>query len=280
MRVVKLWYSMANSGNTQWTKSSLQTALNEVVSRVGPWTAHSISLGHGIHTREPEVNWRVELFGRIMRDFGLPQTAGLRILDLACLEGLFAIEFARQGAITVGVEGRQTNVEKAVFAKDVLGLSNCTIVRDDVRNLSSLNLGQFDVVLCAGILYHLEANDAFDLIRQISGCCRRLAIFDTHIAPEYLIANSFSLSDPMSSVSIEGQAFDGRYYTEHAPSDSARQKEAKLWASLDNERSFWFSKASLFRALQMMGFAGVYDSLRDIDKPLVEIDRVIFAALK
>ena len=30
----------------------------------------------------------------------------LRILDLACLEGQYAIEFAMQGAEVVGIEGR------------------------------------------------------------------------------------------------------------------------------------------------------------------------------
>jgi 2-polyprenyl-3-methyl-5-hydroxy-6-metoxy-1,4-benzoquinol methylase len=265
---------------SNWTRGSLQSALDAVVARVGPWTSHSIDLGQGVHTRAPEINWRVEAFTRIMHDFGFSQLRGVRILDLACLEGLFAIEFARQGAITIGIEGRQANVDKAVFARDVLGLRECQILRNDVRNLRALELGQFDVVLCAGILYHLDAADAIDLIGQIALSCKKLAIFDTHIAPDTLVTNPFSLTNPMSQDTINGQSYEGRYYREHASGEMPQQKEAKLWASLDNEQSFWLSKPSLYRALQVNGFSGIYDAFRDITRSVAEIDRVIFAALK
>lgn len=115
-----------------WSRSAIEAARDRIVARRGPWTAHSIHLGHNVYTREPEKNWRVELFGRIMHDFGFPQLAGVRILDLGCLEGLFAIEYARQGAVSVGIEGREANIEKAMFARDVLGLTDCTFVQDDV----------------------------------------------------------------------------------------------------------------------------------------------------
>lgn len=41
----------------------------------------------------------------------------LRILDLACLEGHYAIEFAMQGATVVGIEGRESNVQKLYLLK-------------------------------------------------------------------------------------------------------------------------------------------------------------------
>lgn len=255
-------------------------AVDQVRGRVGPWTSHSIHLGHGVYTRDPEDNWRVDLFSRIMRDFGFPQIAGIRILDLACLEGLFAIEYARQGALTVGIEGRAANVEKALFARDVLGLSSCTILQDDVRNLEARGLGNFDVVLCAGILYHLNAADAIEFIRQIARCTNKLAIFDTHIAPDDLVVNPFSLSAPMSDVAVRNEGYRGRFFQEHPPGSSSEAKASRLWASLDNDLSFWFSKASLHDALKNNGFAAVYDALRDIKRPVSEVDRVIFAALK
>jgi SAM-dependent methyltransferase len=264
----------------EWTGTSLQAALDEVVARLGPWTAHSIDLGHGVHTREPEVNWRVELFRRIMSDFGIWTLSGIRILDLGCLEGIFSLEFAQEGAIAVGIEGRPANVEKCLFARDVLRLFNCTILCADVRNLPSLALGQFDVVLCAGMLDHLDAPDAMELIHQISAACKKLAIFDTHIAPEYLIDNPFSLTETMSEITLRGAVYEGRYFQEHLSGLKLEQKRTSLWASLDNEQSFWFSKQSLHRALEAAGFSAIYDALRDIDRRMVDIDRVIFAALK
>ena len=41
----------------------------------------------------------------------------LRILDLACLEGHYAIEFALQGATVVGIEGRESNIQKLYLLK-------------------------------------------------------------------------------------------------------------------------------------------------------------------
>ena len=43
----------------------------------------------------------------------------LRVLDLACLEAQFGIEFALHGSNVVGVEGREVNLAKAQFAKDI-----------------------------------------------------------------------------------------------------------------------------------------------------------------
>ena len=77
---------------------------------------------------------------------------GLRILDLACLEGLFSLELAMQGARVVGVEIREGNLTKARFAAEALGVSGVEFVRDDVRNVDAGRYGRFDVILCSGIL--------------------------------------------------------------------------------------------------------------------------------
>ncbi|MBI3796935.1 MAG: methyltransferase domain-containing protein, partial [Deltaproteobacteria bacterium] len=94
-----------------------------------------------------------------MQDFLHQPLHNLRVLDLGCLEGMYALEFAQHGAQVLGIEGRLANIEKARFAKRVLGFSNCDFVQDDVRNLSLAKYGDFDVVLCCGILYHLDAPD-------------------------------------------------------------------------------------------------------------------------
>ena len=82
-------------------------------------------------------------------------------LRFSLFRGHYAIEFAMQGATVVGIEGRESNVQKAIFAKDILNLENLTFYQDDVRNLSAEKYGQFDIVLCSGILYHLDSSDVF-----------------------------------------------------------------------------------------------------------------------
>ena len=169
------------------------------------------------------------------------------MVDLGCLEGLYCIEFARHGAEVVGIEGREANIEKARFAHDVLALNNITLVQDDVRNLSVEKYGRFDVVLCLGILYHLDVPDVFRFVERMSDICRRVAIIDTHIG---IRANRSHVYD--------GQEYHGWSYTEFPPESTKEERLKAAWASLDNEKSFWFTRPSLFNVLSRAGFATVY----------------------
>jgi 2-polyprenyl-3-methyl-5-hydroxy-6-metoxy-1,4-benzoquinol methylase len=108
--------------------------------------------------------------------------AELRVLDLACHEGLNALEFGAQGAEVLGIEVREASVVKADFAKRALGLENVEFVRDDVRNLRAEQHGRFDVVLCLGILYHLDTPGLFELLARISEVCAHVAFIDTNVS--------------------------------------------------------------------------------------------------
>jgi predicted RNA methylase len=74
------------------------------------------------------------------------------VLDLACLEAHYAIEFALHGARAVGIEYRDESLAKARFAKEHLRLDKLELFKDDVRNLSRERYGEFDLVICSGIL--------------------------------------------------------------------------------------------------------------------------------
>jgi 2-polyprenyl-3-methyl-5-hydroxy-6-metoxy-1,4-benzoquinol methylase len=97
---------------------------------------------------------------------------GRRVLDLACLEGQLAIEFALQGANVVAIEGGAVNLEKAKFAADALGLKNVELLLGDVRDLSVKRHGKFDLILCLGILYHLDAPDVMEFVQRIADSCQ------------------------------------------------------------------------------------------------------------
>src|SRR6266853_3907717 len=146
-----------------------------VVDKFGPWTASNIHLGDHFYTigekiQGDEVKLRRVL--QIVADTTKRPLNSLRLLDLACHEGIYAIEFARHGTSVLGIEGREAHIEKARFVKDVLSLNNLDIVQDDVRNLSKEKYGSFDVVLCLGILYHLEVPDVFKFIENIATVCQ------------------------------------------------------------------------------------------------------------
>jgi hypothetical protein len=192
----------------------------------------------------------------------------LRILDLASLEGIFALEFASHGAQVVAIEGREQNNVRARFAAEALGLSNVDFITDDVRNLSEKKYGRFGVVLCSGILYHLQGVEGCKLIRSIADVCTRLAIIDTHVALQ-----------EKSSFSWLGRNYFGALYREHSAQDTPNAKSRRTCASLDNNDSFWLTKPSLLNLLRDTGFSSVSEILRP--KSFADFaDRMTFAAIK
>jgi hypothetical protein len=243
----------------------------QIVQRFGPWTAHNILLGEDVYTIGKGVAGDEIKLRRIVQsvaDAWRRPLSGLRLLDLACLEGLYAVEFARHGARALGIEGRQASIEKARFARDVLALPNLDFVQDDVRNLSKAKHGGFDVVLCLGILYHLDAPDVFGFLERVAHVCEGFALFDTHV----------SLAAEKSHL-FKGKTYWGRGYQEHDPRSTPEHRAGQLWASLDNPESFWLTRASLYNALSHVGFTSVHECITppEAEKPA---DRVTLLAFK
>jgi SAM-dependent methyltransferase len=240
----------------------------ELVQKHGPWTAHDYKLCDGVYTIGSNNEWtKLQRILQVVSDLAGRPIDQLRILDLACLEGGYAIEFARHGAQVVGVEGRAANLEKAQFGKETLGLENLTFVQDDVRNLSREKYGEFDVVLCLGILYHLNAPDVLEFIDQIAQVCRNLAIFDTYCG-----------LGRVRQFSYKGQQYSGRQIIEHRAGASEDVQGSK-WSSLHNMVSVWLTRASLYNALSAFGFSSVYECNvpTELTKPA---DRYTFVAVK
>jgi 2-polyprenyl-3-methyl-5-hydroxy-6-metoxy-1,4-benzoquinol methylase len=94
---------------------------------------------------------------------------------------MYSIECALHGAEVIGIDARQTNIEKAFFAKEASGLENIEFVQEDVRNISEKKDGTFDVIICRAILYHLDTPDVITLTESIFEITRLLTIIDTHI---------------------------------------------------------------------------------------------------
>lgn len=255
----------------------LKTKRREIVEQFGDWTRHNIHLADDIYTYDAnhpkfkehllKRGFRLQRIVQIISDITNQPIKDLRVLDLACAEGLYGIELARHGARVVGIEGREANLVKARFAQDVLALENITFVQDDVRNLSVEKYGQFDVVLCLGILYHLDAPDVFHFVQRVSDVCRRVAIIDTHLA---VSANR--------TLSYEGQEYHGWIYKEHSPESTIEERLKSVRASLFDEKSFWFTRSSLFNLLSRTGFTSSYTC----QNPVVMqwIDRNTVVAIK
>lgn len=179
---------------------------------------------------------------------------GATVADLGCLHGAYAVEFARQGYQTTGIEARAVNLAKCRQRAAEVDLDGLQFVQDDVRNLASH--GTFDAVFCCGILYHLDEPAKF--LRTLGQVTNKLLIVQTHFA---ITANA------------DNEGHDGHWYEETGGAGNP-------WASWGNDRSFWLTKRDLMLATQEAGFDLVFechDYLQDIcGVP----SRVMYAAVK
>ncbi len=252
-------------------KEGLKEKKKDLANKYGEWTAHNIFLQDDNYTISKDLagnETRLRKIVQIVADLAEKPINRLRILDLGCLEGLYAIEFARHGASVVGIEGREKNIVKARYAKEVLLLDNLTLYQDDVRNLCENKYGTFDVVLCLGILYHLNEPDIFYFIENIYKVCLSILVIDTHIA----IA-------PYKKISYKGKIYYGQDFEEHFANSSSEERYSHSWASLDNLNSFWFTRPSLYNFLSNTGFSSVFECHipSEISRP---DNRSTFVALK
>ena len=227
--------------------------LEEAIERLGPWEPpHNIHLGDGVWTitdQQPVENSKLRRVVQLVADLAPRPIPELRILDLACEGGIYGIELARLGAEVVGVEGRDVHVQRARFAADELGLDRYSIEQGDVRDVTADTHGSFDVVLCLGILYHLDTPDVFDFVHAIAGMCSEVLVLDTSLS---LVAQE--------KRTHAGREYWGRLYTEHRPRASEEERVAKLRASLDNPDSFWLTRPSLYNLLADAGFTSVLEA--------------------
>ena len=245
--------------------SEIRDRRDSLIAEHGPWIAYNIRLGDGFYTMDNNhvgtAEFMIHGITQAVADLSSKPLDQLRVLDLACHEGGYSIEFGLQGATVVGVEGRPANVEKARFAAEVLGLERVTFELGDVRELSEERLGRFDVVLCLGILYHLEARDAVKLIERSYALCDDLTI----------VRSAIGLSAD-ASYSVDGHLYNGRKYQEDV---------AQRAASLDNPFSILPTRASLLNLLADVGFTSVVDLLNPVVPGLDDLrDSVTFAAMR
>jgi SAM-dependent methyltransferase len=249
---------------------SLREEKHALEARFGKWTAHNIRLEDELYTISPEpVGDEVKL--RRVTQLALDVFGGSlerrRVLDLACLEGMYALELARHGADVVAIEGREANVEKARFAGRALGLA-VDFRLGDVRELSRARHGEFDLVLALGILYHLHEDDLFSFVARIAEVCRRALIVDTGVG-----------SAGTEELLHDGATYRGVRLVEHAPESTQEVRRRAVWSSLDNLTAVALTRPSLERLLARHGFTSVLECHVPAE-PRKEVDRMTLLALK
>lgn len=253
--------------DAEWVKAEKK----RIIKQHGPWRTHNFRLARGIYTMSKSQfvdEGKLRRVLQIAADLGRKPLDQSRVLDLACAEGAYAVEFAHHGAEVVGIEGRAASIERARFATTALGLDSVTLIQDDVRTLNRAKHGTFDIVLCLGILFHLDAPDLFTFTRHVADVCTGLTIIDTHISTKGDTATRYN-----------GAVYYGERYTEHEPDSTAEQRLKNPWASLSDPHSFWLTRPSLLNLLAAVGFTSVYEchNPSEIYRPA---DRITLVAIK
>jgi hypothetical protein len=250
---------------------SLADAVEAVRAQHGPWTAHNVRLAESVYTIGETPNYdnvKLNRITQLINALRQKPFADLRVLDLACQDGMYSLELGSQGASVLGVEIREPHLARAAFARDALKLDRVAFRRGDIRKLSADTDGQFDVVLMLGILYHLTPVDAAQLFESLFRMCTDMLVIDSHV----------SLEDA-ARFEWNGDVYTGRWAEEHASGSSNASKAERLWSSWDNDRAFLFTRPSLIALLRRVGFTIVMQVLAPLE-PGKPDDRVTIVALK
>ena len=236
------------------------------------WTSHNLRLSPEITTMpgKPdfmETDTRLRSITRSLSMLYRDGFQGLRVADLGCLEGGFALALAERGMDVIGIEARQTNFNKLSLLKDHFDLPNLEFRRDDVKNFTRANYGSFDIVLALGILYHLD--EPLKWMRQLAETTESVLIVDSHFAPSLdaglpLMDKRLPLG-PLQKVKDEETTYEGRWF---ADCSADMDRETQVWSSYSNNKSFWLTKDSLCCGLMRAGFEVVFqqfDTWGDLD---------------
>ncbi len=191
----------------------------------------------------------------------------LRILDLGCGEGMYAIEAALHGARVVAIDARTERMRDGAACAARHGLTGIRFEQADVRSVTMASHGPFDVVWALGILYHLDVPEVLTVLASIRGLCRSLLVVDTLIAPKAALA-----------VSHRDRVWEGDRVREHGDDDPPSLRRSRVLKSIDNTFSFRFTRASLVRAVEDAGFSSVLECHVPVEPGKAE-DRITLAAL-
>ncbi len=157
------------------------------------------------------------------------------VLELGCLEGGHTFQLVKKPGISVlGIEGREYNIDKANYIKELLQIQNARFICADLENTSLSTFGKFDAVFCSGILYHLP--NPWNLIHEISKITEKVFIW-THYATE-----------EQGILQIHG--YRGFWYKEFGLKMWGLKKPLKGLS----KKSFWMTKNSLISLLIKNGF--------------------------
>lgn len=165
------------------------TELQHQIEALGPWF-YPFTLAPGLTTPSkvpPEVQGIFEtrrqmLETAIVTHFGESLTT-IRALDVGCHEGFYTFALRQLGVPEVlGLDYREENLRRARFVAGQLGISGVQFAQADAEELNPAALGSFPLVLCYGLLYHLE--NPMRVLRRLHALTGELLVLETQVVDE------------------------------------------------------------------------------------------------
>ncbi len=251
------------------------------------FTAHNIRLDNGTFTK-PDLGYSMDAHPWFVSARRLLETVfpgdkrHLRLADIGCLEGGYAVEFARMGFQVLGIEVREANIAACHYVKSRTSLPNLEFVKDNALNIAKH--GVFDVVFCCGLLYHLDKPRHF--LETLSSVTTKLMILQTHFATNAVNMRSrlpWWMRQVLAKIEggdrtdrfvlsqlSENEGLAGRWYTEFPNEKAFNKRENVKWASWDNRRSFWIQREDLLQAILDVGFDLVMEQYDNLGPSIAE----------
>jgi tRNA (mo5U34)-methyltransferase len=179
--------------DSSWLSIMTREEILSKLTELQPWF-HRIDLGNGVFTKttsvmgEP-VDHPVGVWHTIKKC--LPDDlTGKSVVDVGCNAGFYAIEAKRRGANRVlGVDGQRQHIRQAVFVRQLLGL-DIEYRRLNVYELTRRAIGEFDITLALGLIYHLK--HLVLALENLYAVTRELLIVETAIMPPGRTPESFN----------------------------------------------------------------------------------------
>ena len=158
------------------TKSQIEELNANGPYSMAVWESGDVSVGNEEGLKGRSAYFMNLIREVILKNFTREEIKSLSILDIGSNDGwvlhqLSDLPFAKM----VGVEPREKNIAKGRKVREILKLKNSVDYR--AGDIESLGEKQFDIVICAGVLYHVESIPV--ALRNIRNICNKMVFIES-----------------------------------------------------------------------------------------------------
>ncbi len=122
-----------------------------------------------------------DLFDQFKSEFSNQKSSNISVLDVGCSSGTFAIEFAKRGFKSIGIDFDPESIKMAkILAKEEFVTPE--FICDDVSNLA-LSKRKFKVIVCFDIFEHLHQDELGSLLVSLRKLMEPDSILIFHTYP-------------------------------------------------------------------------------------------------